>query len=74
MDDVNMFTDSLFIKTSSLEYHSDINTAYFGYATDAWEHDNMLSADDGWYEFSSSKSKPGRVPVLKDAQNIRSGE
>ena len=50
MDDVNMFTDSLFIKTSSLEYHSDINTAYFGYATDAWEHDNMLSADDGWYD------------------------
>ena len=49
-DQVNMFTDSIFIKTSRLEYRSDLNTAYFGYRTDMWESDNMLSADDGWYD------------------------
>ena len=49
-DQVNMFTDSIFIKTSRLEYRSDLNTAYFGYRTDMWESENMLSADDGWYD------------------------
>ena len=49
MDNVNMFTDSIFVKTSRLEYNSENSTAYFAYATDAWDHDNMLSADDGWY-------------------------
>ena len=47
MDNVNMFTDSIFIKTSRLEYKSGLNKAFFGYGTDAWEHENMLSADDG---------------------------
>ena len=50
MDNVNMFTDSIFIKTSRLEYKSGLNKAFFGYGTDAWEHENMLSADDGWYD------------------------
>ncbi|MBQ7751240.1 MAG: hypothetical protein IJR77_08505 [Bacteroidales bacterium] len=49
MDNVNMFTDSTFVKTSRLEYNNPENTAYFAYGTDAWEHDKMLSADDGWY-------------------------
>ena len=49
-DEVNMFSDSIFVKTSRLEYRSDINTAYFGYGTDAWESDRMLSANDGWYD------------------------
>ena len=49
-DQVNMFSDSIFVKTSRLEYRSDINTAYFGFGTDAWEGDNMLSANDGWYD------------------------
>ena len=49
-DQVNMFTDSIFIKTSRLEYRSDLNTAYFGFRTDMWESDNMLSANDGWYD------------------------
>jgi len=49
-DQVNMFSDSIFVKTSRLEYRSDINTAYFGFGTDAWESDRMLSANDGWYD------------------------
>ena len=51
-DKVNMYADTTFIKTSRLEYRSDLNTAYFGYATDMWQDDNMLSANDGWYDRS----------------------
>ena len=50
MDNVNMYTDSVFVKTSRLVYRSDESTAYFGYATDAWKDDGMLSADDGYYK------------------------
>ena len=49
-DQVNMYMDTTFVKTSRLEYRSDINTAYFGYGTDMWQDDNMLSANDGWYD------------------------
>ena len=49
-DKVNMYMDTTFVKTSRLEYRSDLNTAYFGYATDMWQDDNMLSANDGWYD------------------------
>ena len=51
-DRVNMFSDSIFVKTSRLEYRSDLNTASFGFGTDMWESDNMLSANDGWYDRS----------------------
>ena len=50
MDNVNMYTDSVFVKTSRLMYKSDENTAYFGYGTDAWKDESMLSADDGYYK------------------------
>ena len=53
IDQVNMFTDSIFVKTSRLLYRADRNTAYFGYGTDAWQGENMLSANDGWYERDS---------------------
>ena len=48
-DQVNMYLDTTFIKTSRLEYRSDLSTAYFGFATDMWQDDKMLSANDGWY-------------------------
>ena len=44
-----MYMDTTFIKTSRLEYRSDLSTAYFGFNTDMWQDDKMLSADDGWY-------------------------
>ena len=47
--DVNMYMDTTFVKTSRLEYRSDLSTAYFGHGTDMWQDDKMLSADDGWY-------------------------
>ena len=49
-EDVNMFTDSIFVKTSRLKYESDRNLATFGYGTDAWKDENMLSANAGWYD------------------------
>jgi lipopolysaccharide assembly outer membrane protein LptD (OstA) len=49
-DQVNMFMDTTFIKTSRLEYRSDLSTAYFGFGTDMWQEDKMLSANDGWYD------------------------
>ena len=52
VDDVNMFTDSVFVKTSRLVYESESNLATFGYGTDAWQDDNMLSANAGWYNRS----------------------
>lgn len=48
--DVNMFTDSIFVKTTSLIYESDRNLATFGKGTDAWQDDNMLSSEKGWYD------------------------
>ena len=51
-DQVNMYMDTTFVKTSRLEYRSDLSTAYFGYGTDMWQDDKMLSADDGWYDRS----------------------
>ena len=48
-DQVNMYLDTTFVKTSRLEYRSDLSTAYFGFGTDMWQDDKMLSANDGWY-------------------------
>ena len=49
-EDVNMFTDSIFVKTKSLVYESDLNKATFGYGTNAWKDNNMLSSSAGWYD------------------------
>jgi len=49
-DNVNMFTDSIFVKTTSLIYDAGTNVAHFGYGTDAWQEDNMLSSNAGWYD------------------------
>ena len=48
--DVNMFTDSIFVKTKDLKYESDLNLATFGRATNVWKDDNMLSSESGWYD------------------------
>ena len=52
-NDVNMFTDSIFVKTRELVYESDRNLATFGFATDAWQEENMLSSNRGWYDRSN---------------------
>lgn len=49
-DNVNMFSDSVFVKTTNLVYDSARNKASFGFGTDAWSEDNMLSSNAGWYD------------------------
>ena len=49
-DDVNMFTDSIFVKTTRLTYDTGRNYATFSYGTNAWKEDDMLSSDAGWYD------------------------
>ncbi len=50
LNNVNMFTDSIFVKTTKLDYRSDAALATFSYGTDAWRDDYMLSSDAGWYD------------------------
>ena len=45
---VNMFTDSIFVKTNTLLYDSPTSLATFGFNTNAWKDENMLSSDAGW--------------------------
>ena len=49
-NDVNMFTDSIFVRTRDLKYESELDLATFGRATNAWKDDNMLSSEAGWYD------------------------
>ena len=49
-DDVNMFTDSIFIKTNALVYESEKDLATFTTPTDVWKDVNMLSSARGWYD------------------------
>ena len=47
---VNMFTDSVFVRTERLTYDSNTARADFLADIDFWKDDNMLSAGGGWYE------------------------
>ena len=49
-NNVNMFTDSVFIRSSRINYESKVSRAVFPEKIDFWKEDNMLSANGGWYE------------------------
>jgi len=49
-DNVNMYTDSIFVKTNRLVYQSAPRLALFSDNTNAWKENNMLSANGGWYD------------------------
>lgn len=46
---VNMYTDSVFVKTDSLKYDSAASRAEFISHIDFWKDGNMLSAERGWF-------------------------
>ena len=48
--DVNMYTDSVFIKTDALDYNTETSVAVFGTGTNAWRGDNMLTSNAGSYD------------------------
>lgn len=50
---VNMFTDSVFVRTEDLEYDTRDSKAHFISAIDFWKDGNMLSSESGWYDRSS---------------------
>lgn len=47
--DVEMYTDSVFVRTGLLDYDSRLEKAYFKVPIDFWKDDNRLSAGCGWY-------------------------
>ncbi len=54
-DNVNMYTDSIFVKTDDLTYNTGTAIALFGTRTNAWKDDNMLSSMAGKYERNIEK-------------------
>lgn len=50
LDRVNMFTDSVFVKTEHLVYEGNTSRADFKTDIDFWKDGNMLSAQRGWYD------------------------
>ena len=46
---VELFSDSLFAKSTRMEYDSNKNVAYFGPSTIGWKGNNMLQANGGEY-------------------------
>ena len=53
LGNVNMFTDSVFVRTEVLDYDSDTERADFRSDIDFWRDGDMLSAGSGWFERST---------------------
>lgn len=54
-NNVNMYTDSIFVKTDDLDYNTGTNVVTFGTGTNAWRDNNMLSSQAGFYERTLEK-------------------
>ena len=54
-NNVNMYTDSIFVKTDDLDYNTGTNVATFGTGTNAWKDNNLLSSQAGFYERTLEK-------------------
>lgn len=54
-NNVNMYTDSIFVKTDDLDYNTGTSVATFGTGTNAWRDNNMLSSQAGFYERTLEK-------------------
>ncbi len=68
-NEVNMFSDSIFVKTDRLLYHGDSNRADFESPVDIWRDGNMLSASRGTYDRASEIFRfYGNVHALGETQ------
>lgn len=47
---VNMYTDTTFVKTEGMKYDSGHSRVIFTHYVDFWNDENMLSANSGWYD------------------------
>ena len=52
-DNVEMFTDSLFIKTTTLDYDTNQKKAFFGKKTQMWKDEMYMRGEYGWYQQDS---------------------
>ena len=70
-DDVNMFSDSVFVKTIRLEYDTERELATFPHYIDFWKGGNMLSASEGYYDRRSQMFFfRNRVHGLSEEQEV----
>lgn len=53
VDQVQMFSDSLFFVSDKIKYRTDLETAYFSENTMGWKNQNYLSSNGGWYNRSN---------------------
>ena len=68
---VNMYVDSVFVKTEYLTYYSNEQRATFDAPIYAWQDDNMLSADAGVYDRSRDQFLfYGKVHALSQNQEM----
>lgn len=68
-EDVNMYTDSVYVKTARLLFHTDYDFAEFFGNIDAWKGKNMLSSDKGTYDKPNDRFFfTGDVHVMSDTQ------
>lgn len=67
--DVNMYTDSVFVKTSRLYYYADADSAVFTGGLDAWKDKSMISSSTGYYtrQFEQFFFE-GNVHIMSDRQ------
>lgn len=59
-DQVELYMDSIEIKTNQLRYFNESERAHFGRNTYMWRDDGFLRADAGWYD------RPTRVVYFTD--------
>ncbi len=68
-NDVNMYTDSVYINTASLAYHTDSDRADFTGGLNAWKGRNMLSSRSGFYDKANDRFFfTGQVHLMSDTQ------
>lgn len=53
-NDVQMFTDSLFIKAEELHYNTESDRVFFGKGTTAWQQNNILTTEYGYLDRPTS--------------------
>lgn len=49
VEEVQMFSDSLFFVSDVIKYRTDLETAYFSKNTMGWKNQNYFSSHGGWY-------------------------
>lgn len=68
-NDVNMFTDSVFVRTTLMNYNTDDDFARFLAPIDFWKDGKMLSSSAGWYDHGAETFFfEGKVHSLSENQ------